>query len=274
MHFKRWPLRRMYALLRGLLLVELFLVLIALGYMSSLPIHSRPRTMNAGQLATIVEHFLWSRFGQDRSNTDRYWRNVTGVRVGIKRFRDSEDFLIEFDARETCPPSPVGLRGPLAVNTAPASEDVVRNENPNVNAGGRYRPTHCNARSKVAIIIPFFGDQGRILIFLRHMHPIWQRQRLHYRVYVIVQTSESRQNRGKLLNVGFAVADADDKYDCFVFHDPDLMLEDDRCSYHCPVKTRKDGSGPIKQLLGCSDSYLSDTSGYDLGLCSPFACKS
>jgi hypothetical protein len=43
------------------------------------------------------------------------------------------------------------------------------------------------------------------------------------------QTSDEKFNRGLLMNIGFLEAlNLDAGYDCFVFHDVDLLPEDDR----------------------------------------------
>ena len=65
-------------------------------------------------------------------------------------------------------------------------------------------------------------------IFLHHMHPIFQRQQIDYRIFVIEQTPKEKFNRGLLMNIGFVEANKMDDYDCFVFHDVDLVPEDDR----------------------------------------------
>ena len=41
-----------------------------------------------------------------------------------------------------------------------------------------------------------------------------------------------------LFNVGYAEAIRDYDWDCFVFHDVDLLPEDDRNLYTCPEKPR------------------------------------
>jgi len=51
-------------------------------------------------------------------------------------------------------------------------------------------------------------------------------------------------NRGMLMNIGFVEAHLQNKirnesqFDCFVFHDVDLLPEDDRNSYSCPEDLR------------------------------------
>ena len=60
------------------------------------------------------------------------------------------------------------------------------------------------------------------------MHPIFQRQQIDYRIFVIEQTPKEKLNRGLLMNIGFVEANKIDNFDCFVFHDVDLVPEDDR----------------------------------------------
>ena len=45
-------------------------------------------------------------------------------------------------------------------------------------------------------------------------------------------------NRAALLNVGFLEAIKDREFDCFAFHDIDLLSEDDRHLYHCSLMPR------------------------------------
>ncbi len=60
------------------------------------------------------------------------------------------------------------------------------------------------------------------------MHPILQRQLLDYQVFVIEQSVGQEFNRAALMNVGYAEASKRGAFDCFVFHDVDLVPEDDR----------------------------------------------
>ena len=58
-----------------------------------------------------------------------------------------------------------------------------------VSAGGRYEPTECRARNKVAIVVPFRNRANHLRVFLRHMHPFLQRQQLAYTIFVIEQST-------------------------------------------------------------------------------------
>ena len=66
------------------------------------------------------------------------------------------------------------------------------------------------------------------------MHPILQRQQLDYQVFVVEQSDKLPFNRAALMNVGFIEASKISKFDCFVFHDVDMVPETDHALYKCP----------------------------------------
>ena len=45
-------------------------------------------------------------------------------------------------------------------------------------------------------------------------------------------------NRALLLNIGFKEALKFDQYECFIFHDVDLIPQNDRNTYSCPSSPR------------------------------------
>uniref|UniRef100_A0AC34Q3A7 Beta-1,4-galactosyltransferase n=1 Tax=Panagrolaimus sp. JU765 TaxID=591449 RepID=A0AC34Q3A7_9BILA len=104
---------------------------------------------------------------------------------------------------------------------------------PNVIYGGRSKPQYCQARQKVAIIIPYRNRKHQLYILINHLHSYLQRQELDYGIYVVEQIENQTFNRGKLLNVGIIEALKTYDWNCFVFHDVDLLLEDDRALYSC-----------------------------------------
>ncbi|XP_014669303.1 PREDICTED: beta-1,4-galactosyltransferase 4-like [Priapulus caudatus] len=103
-----------------------------------------------------------------------------------------------------------------------------------VEPGGRWRPDDCAARHRVAIILPYRARDANLRVFLDYMHPFLQRQQLDYGIYVVEQDGDDPFNRAKLLNVGYAEAIKDYDWQCFVFHDVDLLPEDDRLTYASP----------------------------------------
>ena len=47
------------------------------------------------------------------------------------------------------------------------------------------------------------------------------------------KTEKGLFNRAKLLNIGFDQASKRKEFDCFMFHDVDLILENDKAIYNC-----------------------------------------
>lgn len=51
-------------------------------------------------------------------------------------------------------------------------------------------------------------------------------------------TGNGQFNRAMLMNVGYVEALKEQTFDCFIFHDVDLLPEDDRNLYTCPEQPR------------------------------------
>jgi hypothetical protein len=88
----------------------------------------------------------------------------------------------------------------------------------------------------VAILIPFRDRWMHLKYELAHLHPILQRQKLNYQIFVVEQDGRDTFNKGRLFNSGFMIVDALKKFDCIIFQDVDLLLEDDRTRYDCEIK--------------------------------------
>ncbi|XP_019623014.1 PREDICTED: beta-1,4-galactosyltransferase 1-like [Branchiostoma belcheri] len=127
------------------------------------------------------------------------------------------------------------LVGPLIVDVKGVSKfrDIAK-KNPEVRPGGRWNPPYCKSRHKVAVIVPYRDREQHLRIFLKHMHPVLKRQQLDYGIYIVEQYGEPKFNRAMLFNIGFKEALKEYDYDCFIFHDVDLIPEDDRNIYSCP----------------------------------------
>ncbi|XP_037506388.1 beta-1,4-N-acetylgalactosaminyltransferase bre-4 [Rhipicephalus sanguineus] len=123
---------------------------------------------------------------------------------------------------------------------------VLENAMPHVMPGGRWFPTECTARHRVALVVPYRDRLSNLQAFLQHMHPFLQNQQLDYGIYLVEQNGTGDFNRAKLLNVGYDIAKAMDNHSCFIFHDVDLLPENRRNEYAC-----KDG-GPF-HMSACTD---------------------
>lgn len=104
--------------------------------------------------------------------------------------------------------------------------------------GGHYEPENCKAQKKIALIVPFRCRGEHLLLFLQHMHPFLKSQQIDYTIFIIEQDGIGPFNRAMLMNVGFVEALKIQDFDCFIFHDIDLLPEDDRNIYSCPQQPR------------------------------------
>ncbi|XP_023312748.1 beta-1,4-N-acetylgalactosaminyltransferase bre-4-like, partial [Anoplophora glabripennis] len=104
--------------------------------------------------------------------------------------------------------------------------------------GGHWQPESCRVLKSVAIVIPFRCRGEHLLLFLQHMHPYLKRQQLDYTIFVVEQDGDGPFNRAMLMNIGFKEALNLRDFDCFIFHDIDLLPEDDRNLYTCPEQPR------------------------------------
>lgn len=123
------------------------------------------------------------------------------------------------------------LVGNFSVNVTPVSYTEVANKIFWISSGGHYKPT-CTSVQNVAIIIPFRNRENQLAILLNNIHDILYRQQIEYSVYVVEQADNRGFNKGKLYNIGYTEA-AKRNHDCFVFHDVDLIPENDNIFYGC-----------------------------------------
>lgn len=134
---------------------------------------------------------------------------------------------------DNCPSVSPYLRGQSKLIFKPdLTLEEVQAENPKVSSG-RYRPEECKALQRVAILIPHRNREKHLMYLLEHLHPFLQRQQLDYGIYVIHQAEGKKFNRAKLLNVGYLEALKEENWDCFIFHDVDLVPENDFNLYKC-----------------------------------------
>lgn len=143
-----------------------------------------------------------------------------------------------------CPLIPPNLGSRIKLNLKNYSlieiDTLLRQNQSDLKLGGQWSPSSCIARYRVAVIVPFRDRDYNLQLFLAHMHPFLSKQQLEYGIYLVEPTGEITFNRGLLMNIGYveALHDTDSKWDCFVFHDVDLLPEDERNIYSCPETPR------------------------------------
>lgn len=136
-------------------------------------------------------------------------------------------------ARLLCPLIPPRLRGRVEVRLDAPPLQVMAEHFRSVQRG-HWQPDCISRTQKMAIIVPFRDRHEHLLAFLWNLHPILQRQQIDYTIFVVEQKDTKEFNRAKLFNVGFLEALRMDNFTCFIFHDVDLIPEDDRNLYTCP----------------------------------------
>uniref|UniRef100_A0A8C6T4G3 Beta-1,4-galactosyltransferase n=1 Tax=Neogobius melanostomus TaxID=47308 RepID=A0A8C6T4G3_9GOBI len=161
-----------------------------------------------------------------RNGNNGFWRNNS---THLNETTDQTAVL------PVCPETPPDLKGPLRIefNFKVNLDDMRKQFSGTLREGGRYKPTDCVSKHKVAIIIPFRNRHEHFGYWLYYLHPILIRQQIDYGVFVINQDGEGIFNRAKLLNVGYMEALKVYDYDCFVFSDVDLVPLNDRNIYRC-----------------------------------------
>lgn len=138
-----------------------------------------------------------------------------------------------------CPLRPPNLNGPIEVNIEYESISSVELKFRNkLLSGGWYKPKECNPKDRVAIVIPYRDRENHLTIFLKNLHPLLMKQQIEYGIFVIEQITDGLFNRAALMNVGFLEALKLHQWDCFIFHDVDLIPMDDRNIYNCPDQPR------------------------------------
>lgn len=181
---------------------------------------------------------FWS--GRDNSNLSKLEADFSTRNTYI--VGSSQESLTANSTNSTviprCPLIPPNLVGPLAVIKSPPELPAMEKTFTEVKPGGKGCPTDCVARHRVAIIIPFRDRPKHLQALLYNLHPMLLRQQIDYQIFVVEQKGSDAFNRAMLMNVGYVEALKERPFDCFIFHDVDLLPEDDRNLYTCPEQPR------------------------------------
>nr|XP_002125920.1 beta-1,4-galactosyltransferase 1 [Ciona intestinalis] len=123
--------------------------------------------------------------------------------------------------------------------------------------GGVYKgPKECKCATNFAIIVPFRDREQHLRFFLFYIHPLLQRQRTCYTIIVVEQDDDKTFNKGKMMNSGFLYANSIGDFDCYIFHDVDMIAENDRNIYQCKEKK-------VAHLVWQMDKYDYEIPYYD-----------
>ncbi|XP_074650453.1 beta-1,4-galactosyltransferase 3-like [Tubulanus polymorphus] len=120
---------------------------------------------------------------------------------------------------------------------SPSMSSII-SAHPEVKPGGHWAPSTCRSMQKLAIIVPYRNRFHHLKILLKRLHSMLQLQSVAYRIFVIEQAEETQFNRALLMNIGYLESLKYDDYDCFIFHDVDLIPEHNSNIYLCDNNLR------------------------------------
>ena len=126
--------------------------------------------------------------------------------------------------------------------------------------GGIFAPpkTARKLNGRVALIVPYRDRQRNLHIFLYYMHLFLARQNLNYGIFLVEPLKSLKFNRAMLINIGFVEALKAADWDCFVFHDVDLLPENAKNLYTCDLKRPKQMAIAISKYNYLSNSYFKE----------------
>lgn len=129
-------------------------------------------------------------------------------------------------------------------------EDVEKKFTNLLQPGGFHAPSECKAKHHVAIITPYYmNHENELPIFLKNMHSFLMNQPIEYGIFIIEQIPGQQLNRGTLFNIGYAEAIKIKPWDCFVFHDINLIPTNFQNSYTCSRENPMHMSVAIDRLF-------------------------
>ncbi|XP_026744790.1 beta-1,4-galactosyltransferase 4-like isoform X3 [Trichoplusia ni] len=167
---------------------------------------------------------------EESFNSSYYW--FVAMKPWFKYMGDDDSPKYFLSDTPTCQTNNTYF-GRIIVNKQEPTLDLVARENPHVKTGGYYNPAHCRARYRVAVVVPYRDRKEHLAVLLRYIHPLLQKQLLEYRIFVVEQYGNEKFNKGTLYNIAFLESQRFGSWDCLIFHDVDLIPEDERISYSC-----------------------------------------
>ncbi|CAD6998561.1 beta-1,4-N-acetylgalactosaminyltransferase bre-4 [Ceratitis capitata] len=187
----------------------------------------------AAQLFDVGAQIVGSSLSQQNNISKKYNQSKNGI---IRTIKNQYSVSLKYGCKE---PQYDENEGPISPNTTLESLDIVEAElAPLLKPGGSFQPHDCIPKDHVAIVVPFRDRYAHLAVFLRNIHPFLMKQHIAYRIFLIEQTNGRAFNRAALMNIGFLEALKIYPWDCFIFHDVDLLPLDNRNLYTCPRQPR------------------------------------
>ncbi|CAL1296004.1 unnamed protein product [Larinioides sclopetarius] len=194
--------------------------------------------VNCARVRRILDN-LGTEVSKARVRVLKGMKNKTAIN-GINAKKNCCSVGFKWQRRKACtrvPPLGGRLRLDVSLHNRTDVEELLR-RSPYLRGRGSWTPRDCVPQHRVALIIPYRDRLEHLSTLLYTLHPLLQRQLLEYRVYVVEQYGNETFNKGVLMNAGVREALRDNDFHCFVFHDVDMIPEDDRNLYSCPEMPR------------------------------------
>ncbi|CAF0929918.1 unnamed protein product [Rotaria sordida] len=181
---------------------------------------------------SLLHNYRNSKFQQDINLPTN--EKLKSLNISFVKDTDQQQMIVQ------CSILPLTLVGRVEADLFSYEMEEIEkhHENSSIKLGGHWSPSHCTSRYRVAIIIPYRDRDMQLRIFLNFMHPFLQKQQLDYQIFLIEPIINVTFNRALLFNIGFHETLKHYSWQCFIFHDVDLIPEDDRNIYSCPPEPR------------------------------------
>lgn len=113
--------------------------------------------------------------------------------------------------------------------------------------------------NRVAIIVPYRDRLRNLKIFLQYIHNflIWQAG-ANYVIYLVEPLKTLTFNRALLINIGFREALLQYNFECFIFHDVDMLPEVFANNYMCDLDRPKQMATAISLYAYSAHKYFTE----------------
>lgn len=102
-----------------------------------------------------------------------------------------------------------------------------------IEEGGRFVPSNCTSVQKVAIVISYRDRSDQLHTLVPYLHRFLHDQQSEYQIFVVEQNDRRLFNKGLLYNAAFNEIAKQNHFNCYIFHDVDLLPENQLNLYAC-----------------------------------------
>ncbi|CAF1063266.1 unnamed protein product [Rotaria sordida] len=130
----------------------------------------------------------------------------------------------------------INLNGSLKINLNPTNDFQIRSSLTlkYVKLWKTFNTCSIFENETIAIIISYRDREKNLQNLLYNLLPFLQRQKIfNYKIFIIEQQTSGAFNKGRLYNIGFYHIMKIYKPTCVIFHDVDLIPENDQNLYSC-----------------------------------------